>query len=204
MKPRTNLNGIVMDYYRNAVRSAWQSRIESLTAVTASNAELSGAIPLPFKSGYSAIPHDANVSHTILTSKQIKEADDEAMALAELERFVRDEGHAYFQLKSPLLIRLYLPRPNGDTVRALCTSGDMGCSGVRVYLPSRMDLKPGVALDLDLFVNKKNNPVAIKGVVSKIEHKCEKELVRYAIDIRFGPLNADALHKITEYVKSQA
>ncbi|MDI6829557.1 MAG: hypothetical protein QME62_13855 [Armatimonadota bacterium] len=201
-KIKNNLNGMVMDYYRDAMLPALESRIKHFGAQTPGNTAFSFDMPLPLKNGHLAILHDTKLSH-ILIPKQMKEAEDETMALADLEKFVRDEGHAYIHLKSPLLTRLHLPRPNGDTVRALCTSKDMGCSGIRIHLPSRMDLRPGVALDLDLFVNKKNNPIAVRGIVSKIEHTCEEEIVRCAIDIRFGPLSADALRKITKYVRSQ-
>jgi len=138
-----------------------------------------------------------------LVGNDFQQTEGKILDCTSLEEFVKNLGKELFRLEKPLVVKIYLPRPNQEAIRAFCSATDIGCSGIRIGLPSRLNLSPGVTLDLEIFPSNHQKSIPVKGIVSKITRDLCGSVPRCLIEIRFGPLEDETLRSIAEYVRTQ-
>ena len=195
-----------MAYYKGAARSSARGgrtagkRQPAHSTSPVQNPAMPADLPIRLKGNRSATLHDTGLPCPTLPIHEVQEIQEDSLLMADLEHFIRNNRDSFLHLRIPLLTRAYVPRPGDQIVRILCVSEEVGCAGIKILLPCRLDLKPGSALAMELFIPGRGNPVPVRGVVSKISHTAAEDIVRYVIEVRFGPLTADALRDIARFV----
>lgn len=116
------------------------------------------------------------------------------------EQAIPDTRESYIQLTRSMLVRLNIPRSNGDVTPVLCVSHDVKHSGLKMRLPCRLNLTPGALLDVELFTLFRDTPVAAKAVVEKVVRAAGGDIVRYVVEVKFKTLTPAAEHEINAFI----
>jgi len=116
------------------------------------------------------------------------------------EKAMPDAHESYIHLSRSLLVRLNVRGSNGDTVPVLCVSREVKHTGLKMRLPSRLNLTPGAVLDMELFTLFRETPVAVKAVVRKVTRAAGGDIVRYVVEVKFKSLTPTAEHEINAFI----
>lgn len=105
----------------------------------------------------------------------------------------------FARLARTLLVKLNLDR-NGDATGILCGSRDMGCKGMSLMLPCRLDLKPGQSLDMELYLPSTGEPAVVHSEVRRVIRETRGDSVRYRVEVVFVRLGRATQKEISDFV----
>lgn len=154
-------------------------------------------LPLTLGGSHAASLHDTGVEFTVLPeiSDQEHILPIEPHSLAVLHR------ESLTALQRTLTVRLTLER-EGAPVRMICGSKEMGCRGMILSLPCKLDLKSGMAFDMEVFLPSLNRPVETHATVRSVSRAADDSTVRYKVEVDFDKLTSSAEHEIGSFVQA--
>lgn len=155
-------------------------------------------LPLTSGGSHAASLHDTGVGFSVLPeipSDQEHILPIEPGALAVLHR------EKLTSLQRTLTVRLTLQR-EGSPVKLVCGSKELGCRGMILSLPCKLDLKPGAGFDLEVFLPSLNRPVETHATVRKVGRAANNDTIRYKVEVDFDRLTSSAEHEIASFVQA--
>lgn len=155
-------------------------------------------LPLALGGSHAASLHDTGVGFIVLpeiSSDQEHILPIEPHSLAVLHR------ESLTALQRTLTVRLTLQR-EGSPVRIVCGSREMGCTGMILSLPCKLNLEPGMAFDMEVFLPSVNRPVETHATVRKVSRAPDDDTIRYKVEVNFDKLTNSAEHEIGSFVQA--
>ncbi len=116
------------------------------------------------------------------------------------EKAMPNPQDSYIHLSRSMMVRLNLRRANGEVTPVLCVSHDLSHTGLKMRLPCRLNLTPGVLLEMELFTLFSKTPVAVKAFVQKVVRNAGSDVVRFVVEVRFKGLSPAAEHEINAFI----
>jgi hypothetical protein len=89
---------------------------------------------------------------------------------------------------------------NGELVRVLCTSNEVGCAGLKMSLPCLLGLTNGKVLAMELFIPRSDKPIPVRGTVRKIVYSSTDTAVQYVAEVDFKHLDSAAELRLASFV----
>ncbi len=157
-------------------------------------------LPIPLRNGRLATLHDTGVEGTVLPERLPTMAENAATD-AQPTATVDEDCEPYVHLNRSLLVRLSLPRANGETARILCVVEDIQGTGLKLRLPCKLGLRPGMVVAMELFISPED-PVTAKAVVRTVSRTPAGDVVRYVVEMRFKDLSAAAEREINAFIQA--
>jgi len=177
---------------RNNKRSG-KAPCQSSALGTPSNMDL----PILLKGSHTAALHDTGVGFAILPTGTPTELE-EGLPIRDVDELTGTQRETLVHLTRSLLVRLNLTRHSED-LRILCASEDIGCGGLLLTLPCRMDLSSGNTLDMELFLPSAKQPIRVHGTVQNVSRTVGEDVIRYIVEVKFGQLDAAIEREIAAF-----
>jgi len=155
-------------------------------------------LPLTHGGSHAASLHDTGVGFSVLpeiSSDQEHILPIEPGSLAVLHR------EALTSLQRTLTVRMTLQK-EGSPIKVICASRELGCRGMILSLPCKMDMKPGMGFDLEVFLPSLNRPVETHATVRKVGRSADDDAIRYKVEVAFDKLASSAEHEIDSFVQA--
>lgn len=152
-------------------------------------------LPLALAGSHAASLHDTGVGFTVLPET----SDLEHVLPVEPHGLAGPHRETLTSLQRSLTVRLELER-DGSPVKIICGSRDLGCRGMILSLPCKLDLKPGMAFDMELFLPSVNRPVETHATVRRVSQAADDDSIRYRVEVDFDKLTSSAEHEIGSYI----
>ena len=153
-------------------------------------------LPLTLGGSHAASLHDTGVGFSVLPETS---GDQEHVLPIEPHSLVGLRRETLTSLQRSLTVRLVLER-DGSPVKIICGSRDLGCRGMILCLPCKLDLKPGMAFDMELFLPSVNRPVETHATVRRVSQAADDDSIRYRVEVDFDKLTSSAEHEIGSYI----
>lgn len=206
MKRNTRIEAVAMAYFKDAL-SRWTNdpSIDCQSGAASPdesplNTKAIARLPIPLRNGRVAALHDTGVEGTVLPERLVT-VEEDANTDAQRTPTVDEDCEPYVHLNRLLLVRFNLPRPNGETARVLCVTEDIQHTGLKLRLPCKLGLRPGMVVATQLFISPQD-PVTVKTVVRTVSRTAGGDVVRYVVEMRFKDLSAAAEHEINTFVRA--
>ena len=169
-------------------------RKESSSTTSAFSSNMGVDLPIPMKNGHASVLHDTGAGFSILSGPGSSNALQDPNAL------IGQQHEKMVHLDRSLLVRLNITRKSGETISVLCTSEEVGRTGVRVHLPCKMGLESGINLDAELFLNGSIEPTTTHGIVRSVDRMSHEDINRFMIEIEFSHLSSRASEEISSFL----
>lgn len=202
----TNFNGLSPDRFTIAKEAKRSKKNRSVIGKRSSAymGPVSGStlpapnLPLTLGGSHAASLHDTGVSFSVLPDISV---DQEHVLPIEPHSLAVLHRETLTSLQRSLTVRLVLER-DGSPVKIICGSKDLGSRGMILNLPCKLDLKPGMAFDMELFLPPVNRPVETHATVRRVSRAADDDTVRYRVEVDFDKLTSTAEHEIASFVQA--
>ena len=154
-------------------------------------------LPLTLDGSHAASLHDTGVGFPVLPQA----TDQEHVLPIEPHALAVLSHETLTSLQRTLTVRLTLDR-EGSPVKIICGSRELGCRGMVLSLPCKLDLKPGMTFDMELFLPSTNRPVETRAMVRRVSRAAGEDSIRYTVEVDFDKLTNPAEHEIDSFVQS--
>lgn len=118
------------------------------------------------------------------------------------EAFPRQQPQSFVHLDESLLIRLKTPDNGDERILVCCGSKEIGRSGLRLMLPTSLNLRQGSSLDMELFLTTEQQPVRVEGEVRSVRPVRGQDSVFYGIEVKFVQTDSSFERKISDFIQT--
>lgn len=145
------------------------------------------------------------VSSTSMYKRTIPQqgAIEDFMNAIELESSFHPTRRTLVHLERPLLVGLNLRR-NGEMIKIYCDSRDIGYNTLRITTPCTLGIKPGMHMELDLYLGDSADSIRIDARVSRIDASHAEDIVRFVVELEYTALSSVAQAQICHLIQESS
>ncbi|MGB9589053.1 MAG: hypothetical protein ACPL7O_12815, partial [Armatimonadota bacterium] len=130
-------------------------------------------------------------------------AIEDFMNAIELESSFHPTRRTLVHLERPLLVGLNLQR-NGEMIKVYCESRDIGYDTLRITTPCKLGIKPGMQMELDLYLGDSADSIRIDARVLRIDPSHAEDIVRFVVELEYTALSSVAQAQICHLIQESS
>lgn len=188
---RGSITGLVRAEGRNGIRSSREHTVSPMT--------YGPDMPVPVKHLRTSALLDTGIA--LRTSQEAASTNREESNIIEFDHLVGRRMENCVHLDKPLLVRIRLLRQAGEVVRVLAESREMRSGGLRIALPCTLGLRSGSIVDMELFLESGEDPLAVRGRVNRAVSSNSEDVEKHCLDIDFDTPSSTALNRIDSFLQ---
>lgn len=130
-------------------------------------------------------------------------AIEEFMNAIEMENALHPNRRTLVHLERPLLVGLNIRR-NGEMIKVYCDGKDIGYNTLRITTPCKLGIKPGMQMELDLFLGDSDDSIRIDARVLRIDPSHAEDIVRFVVELEYTALSSVAQAQIYRLIQESS